>query len=134
MLESLNSEVRSRIEYLGFQPPDELPKFFGQADVFVLPSRYDGWGVVINQAVAAGLPVICSDQVGAGFDLVDEGVNGSKFSAGDEEGLFQAMRHFVDHPEILTPWGEASRLKARSWTPVIAAEKWANAMEEVIRG
>ncbi len=41
-----------------------LPGLFARADVFVLPSRYDGWGVVVNQAIGAGLPVICSDAVG----------------------------------------------------------------------
>jgi glycosyltransferase involved in cell wall biosynthesis len=77
------------------------------------------------------LPVICSDQVGAGYDLVEEGINGLKFPAGDEDALKNAMQHFVDHPEVIAPWGEVSRVKARSWTPAIAAEKWAQAIEEV---
>src|SRR5207244_779677 len=70
MLSALPPVVRDRIKYAGFQAPEDLPRYFGQADVFVLPSRYDGWGVVVNQALGAGLPIICSDQVGAGFDLI----------------------------------------------------------------
>jgi glycosyltransferase involved in cell wall biosynthesis len=133
LLSPLSARVRSRIEYLGFQAPEDLPRYFSMADVFVLPSRYDGWGVVINQAAGAGLPVICSDQVGAGYDLVEYGANGLKFSAGDEVGLTNAMQHFVDHPELIAPWGDASRAKARTWTPRIAAEKWAQAIEEVLQ-
>ena len=52
--------IRPRVRFAGFQPVAELPRFFAAADVFVLPSRHDGWGVVVNQAVAAGLPLICS--------------------------------------------------------------------------
>jgi glycosyltransferase involved in cell wall biosynthesis len=132
LLESLQPDLRARIEYLGFQPPEDLPLTFSKADVFVLPSRYDGWGVVINQAAGAGLPVICSDQVGAGYDLVENDVNGKIFRAGDEDGLASALRHFAEHPEIIGPWGELSRLKAKSWTPQIAADKWAQAIEAVL--
>jgi glycosyltransferase involved in cell wall biosynthesis len=133
LLSPLDPRVRSRIEYVGFQAPENLHRYFAQADVFVLPSRYDGWGVVVNQAIAAGLPVICSDQVGAGYDLVEDGVNGLKFPVGDEADLKAAMLRFIEHPEIIEPWGEASRVKARTWTPAIAAEKWAHAIGEILQ-
>ena len=54
MLETLPPAARARVSYAGFQAPDALPDVFAQADVFVLASRYDGWGVVVNQAIAAG--------------------------------------------------------------------------------
>jgi glycosyltransferase involved in cell wall biosynthesis len=133
LLEPLNPRIRSRLEYIGFQAPEDLPRSFAQADVFVLPSRYDGWGVVINQAIAAGLPVICTDQVGAGYDLVEDGVNGLKFPVGSEDNLKRALGHFIDRPEVIAPWGDTSRMKARSWTPEIAAEKWMQAIEEVLQ-
>ena len=72
-LQMVTSDTRARICYEGFRPPEELPKFFEESDVFVLPSRHDGWGVVINQALAAGLPIITSDMVGAGLDFVENG-------------------------------------------------------------
>src|SRR5262249_13334172 len=78
-LDPLPPSVRERIENAGFQAPAELPKFFSRADVFILPSRYDGWGVVVNQALGAGMPIICSDMVGAGRDLVEKDVNGLLF-------------------------------------------------------
>jgi glycosyltransferase involved in cell wall biosynthesis len=132
LLAALPASARARVEYAGFQAPDALPRYFAQADVFVLPSRYDGWGVVVNQAVGAGLPVICSDMVGAGHDLVEEGVNGAKFRAGDADGLLAAMRRFVDQPELIAPYGEASRAKANTITPEAGAARWVEAIEEVL--
>ena len=132
LLARLSADVRSRIEYAGFQPPDALPGFFGRADIFVLPSRYDGWGVVVNQAVAAGLPVVCSDQVGAGYDLVEDGTNGVKFRAGDEASLLDALRRFIDSPTVIGPFGEASRVKAREMTPDVGARRWVGTISSVL--
>ena len=132
ILAPLPATVRERCVYAGFQPPEELANFFAQADVFVLPSRYDGWGVVVNQAIGAGLPVICSDMVGAGHDLVDDNVNGLKFPAGDSAALAEKMKRFLDDPALIERWGEASREKARAWTPAAGAEKWVAAFHEIL--
>ncbi len=132
LLAPLPDALRARITYAGFQPPEELPRYFAQADVFVLPSRYDGWGVVVNQAIGAGLPVICSDQVGAGHDLVEDGVNGAKFHAGDADSLHAALRRITDVPECIGPFGEASRAKAAQITPQVGAARWVEAIETVL--
>jgi len=76
LLKNISGDARSRITYHGFQPPERLPEFFARADVFVLPSRHDGWGVVVNQALGAGLAVIASDAVGAAVDLIEPETNG----------------------------------------------------------
>ena len=133
LLAPLPEEVRGRITYAGFQAPEDLPPFFAQADVFVLPSRYDGWGVVVNQALGAGLPIICSDTVGAGHDLVEDGVNGARFRAGDAVGLAGQMERLVSAPELLEKWGTASREKARDWTPEVGAAKWVEALQAVLK-
>jgi poly(glycerol-phosphate) alpha-glucosyltransferase len=131
LLAALPSNVRARISYEGFQPPDALPRSFAQADVFVLPSRYDGWGVVVNQALGAGLPVICSDRVGAGFDLVDVERNGLIFPAGDAESLKKCMQRFMDEPGVIVRWGEASRTKAQEFLPEAGAAKWVEAFRSL---
>ena len=132
LLAPLPPAVRERIVYAGFQPPEELPRFFAQADVFVLPSRYDGWGVVVNQAIGAGLPVVCSDMVGAGHDLVEDGANGLKFRAGDTDSLTEKMERFVREPEVIGQWGAASRERAHEWTPEAGAAKWVEAFQTVL--
>ena len=132
LLAHLPEPVRARIEYAGFLPPEALPGLFARADVFVLPSRYDGWGVVVNQAIGAGLPVICSDAVGAGHDLVESGVNGLLFPAGDVPALTRCMERLAGDPALARQWGAASRAKAGDWTPDRGAAKWADVFREVL--
>jgi glycosyltransferase involved in cell wall biosynthesis len=131
LLASLAAPVRERVRYAGFQAPDALPQFFAQADVFVLPSRYDGWGVVVNQALGAGLPILASDQVGAAHDLVRTGENGFTFPAGDANALAAAMLHYVANPALANTHGEASRRMSADWTPARGAERWARALQAV---
>ena len=123
-LAAATPEARERITYAGFQRPEALPRFFAQADVFVLPSRYEGWGVVVNQALGAGLPIICSDAVGAGEDLVEEEINGLKFENGNVDALANKMRRFVTERPFSAKLGEASKQKSRNWLPEAGAEKW----------
>lgn len=123
-LNPLPSTVRACVQYEGFQPPERLPDCFARADIFVMPSRHDGWGVVVNQALGAGLPVITSDAVGAGLDLVEENVNGLCFPAGDVEKLERCMVRLTSSPELARSYGEASRRKALAITPEAGAEKW----------
>jgi glycosyltransferase involved in cell wall biosynthesis len=133
-LSVVSRTARERIRYEGFQPPESLPKFFAGADVFVMPSRHDGWGVVVNQALGSGLPVITSDAVGAGLDLVEHEVNGLHFPAGDVDSLERSMeRVAANYPEARV-WGEASRKKALSLTPEEGARKWVAVFSDLDRG
>ena len=84
--------VSERVEFAGFKDWDELPAEYKAADVLCVPSRYDGWGLVVPEGLAAGLPVIGTDQMGAALEFIDSGSNGWLVPAGDEEALFGAMR------------------------------------------
>jgi glycosyltransferase involved in cell wall biosynthesis len=130
-LSNVSPVTRSKISYEGFQPPEHLPEYFGRSDVFVLPSRYDGWGVVINQALAAGLPIITSNAVGAGLDLVENGINGLHVTANDVDSLYRSMEMLALNPEVARQWGEKSREKARDLTPEAGAEKWVHVFESI---
>jgi glycosyltransferase involved in cell wall biosynthesis len=116
--------TQSKIRYKGFQAPERLSEYFGKSDVFVLPSRHDGWGVVVNQALAAGLPIITSDAVGAGVDLVEHGINGLRIATNDVDGLYRSMEMLALSPGIARRWGESSRKKAQNLTPEVGADKW----------
>jgi glycosyltransferase involved in cell wall biosynthesis len=133
LLPQVKKAARDRVNYEGFQPPDQLHRYFAQADVFVLPSRHEGWGVVVNQALGAGLPVICSDAVGAGTDLVRDQVNGLRFSAGDVEKLQSCLELLAKSPEVAREWGKASRDKAFAITPQAGAEKWVRVIDEIAK-
>ena len=132
MLLSASSAAKEQICYEGFIAPDRLPEVFARADVFVLPSRHDGWGVVVNQAIAAGLPIICTEAVGAGFDLVRHGVNGFRIPVNDPGKLTEVMKCFLEDKQRQFEFGAASRSLAAEWTPEQGAEKWVRVLREVM--
>ena len=75
------------VHFYGFQDRQNIPQFYAVADVLVLPSHQETWGIVINEALSFSLPVIVSDQVGAASDLVHHGQNGYVFPRGDIQAL-----------------------------------------------
>lgn len=85
-----------RIHFLGFRAKEELPYLFNIADVFVFGSRYDGWGLVINEAVASGCAVISTNQVGSVNDLLENGKEALICDADDELAMFKAMKKMMD--------------------------------------
>jgi len=91
MMQTL-APVRERVEFVGFKDWRELPGEYGNADVLCVPSRYDGWGLVVPEGLASGLPVIATDRMGAALEFVRTGENGWLIPAGDEEALLSAMR------------------------------------------
>ncbi len=133
MLREIPERFHPDIENAGFQAPEALPAFFRRADLFVLPSRYDGWGVVVNQAVGAGLPVIVSDAVGAGPDLVREDSNGYVFPSGDADALADSIIRLLRAPRRLAAASDASWKLAPDFFPERGAEMWAEVLHTVRR-
>lgn len=86
------SSCQDRVEWLGFKDWNELPAVYASAHFLCVPSRYDGWGLVVAEGLATGLPVIGSDRTGAALDLIKPGFNGWLVSAGGEDSLYEAMR------------------------------------------
>jgi glycosyltransferase involved in cell wall biosynthesis len=100
-----NLERRARelkwdsIRFIGFRNQSELPALYDLCDVFVLPSDHEPWGLVVNEAMNAGKPVIVSDRVGAGPDLIDDGINGFVYPVGDVAALANRLRLTVESRE-----------------------------------
>lgn len=85
--------LRGRVLFTGFLgQQDVISAIYRLSDVFVLPSVYEPWGVVINESVAAGMAVLATDSVGAAGELVRDGVNGRTFPAGDVMALTAALK------------------------------------------
>ena len=89
--EMVPDDLRNRVVFHGHKDPRDLPEVFASADIFCLPSKHDGWGVVVNEAIGAGLPIVVSDAVGAGGDLVTHGENGFITPVGDVDALSRAL-------------------------------------------
>ncbi len=97
--------------FLGFRNQKELPALYDMADLFVLPSVREPWGLAVNEAMACSTAVIVSDQVGCARDLVS-GDCGSVFPAGDEEALAEALVRCLTHSDAL---GQAAKLRIDTW-------------------
>jgi glycosyltransferase involved in cell wall biosynthesis len=115
--------LTKRIHFLGFKQPAALPTIFAAADIFVLPSRHDGWGVVVNEALGAGLPIIVSDRVGA-RDLVDNGHNGFVTRAGDVDELADALLQLGQSHEMRRSFAVASAERAMQWDLNEGVRRW----------
>ena len=124
-------ELSDRVIFLGHRPPDALPAIFAQADAFCLPSRHDGWGVVINEALGAGLPVLVSDAVGAGHDLIQDGYNGRIVPAEDSDALAMALREISDDATREIMANHAKEI-AQRWEINEGVRRWRNASHEIL--
>jgi len=99
------------VTFAGFLNQTEITQAYAAVDCLVLPSDSgETWGLVVNEAMACGLPAIVSDQVGCGPDLVEEGVTGGTFTCGDVQALAAKIQEFASDPKLLTAMGtEAGR-------------------------
>jgi len=104
------------VRLVGFQQKDQLPELYAAADFFILPSLIEPWGVVVNEAMACGLPLLLSDQVGAAYDLLEEGRNGFMIPAGDVAAWRKALVAIMELTDAeLQHMGAASREIVRPW-------------------
>jgi glycosyltransferase involved in cell wall biosynthesis len=109
--------VASRVRFLGFVNQTQLPAIYTASDLMVLPSSYDAFGVVVNEAMLCGCPVAVSDSVGAGRDLVEQGRTGFVFPCGDVEALSAVLQRAVTERATLPGMGSAARARMDSWSP-----------------
>lgn len=113
-----NSGLGSRVHLPGFQSYDCLPIYYGLADAFVHVSLAEQWGLVINEAAAAGLPVIVSSPCGAAAELVEDGANGFLVDPTDTASMSAALTQMMRlPPEQRAAMGTRSRQVVADWGP-----------------
>ena len=109
-LESFTSEKGiNNVRFAGFVENKELPRYYGIADIFVLPSRDEPWGVVVTEAMGAALPLILSDKVGCRGDLLREKENGFCFESGKSRQLASCIERFLENPTVIVKAGNNAR-------------------------
>jgi len=108
--------ILSRVRFLGFVNQTGLPEIYCASDVLVLPSGYEPFGVVVNEAMLCRCPVVVSDRVGAKFDLIREGETGYVFNCGDVDALAQTLNGALGDRRRLRRMGEAARERMASWS------------------
>lgn len=117
----------------GFAQPVDLPDIFAAHGAFVLPSRFEPWGVVIAEAAASGLPVVCSTACGAAADLVRPYYNGVVVTPEDPESLARAFRWIHDHEAELPSIGRRGQALADAFSADAWAARWHNYMIEAMQ-
>jgi glycosyltransferase involved in cell wall biosynthesis len=100
--------------FAGFMNQTEMPKAYVAADALVLASDYgETWGLVVNEAMACGLPAVVSDRVGCGPDLIEAGVTGSSYPFGNVDAMVEVLQQWVDKPDQTRRMGRAAAERVR---------------------
>lgn len=132
-MEQMLSSCADQVEWAGFQPWHELPGFYARGDVFCFPSRYDGWGLALVEALASGMPAIATDQAGAAIDLIAPGKNGWLVKSDDANGLLNSLREAIAiTPQRLAAMQAAARESVIGQSVSEGAKKFNAAAREVM--
>jgi glycosyltransferase involved in cell wall biosynthesis len=118
----LEARAPAGVSFLGACDRDRLRSLYHSADLLVVPSRYDPWGLVVNEAACAGLPALASDAAGAGRDLIRDGENGLVFRAGDGASLRAALDGVAREPALTQRLRAGALAIAAASTPRACAE------------
>jgi len=121
------------VRWAGWLQPDEIPDALAVSDCFVLPSRDEPFGVVVTEAMAAGLPVVVSDHVGAAEDLVANGRTGFVFPVDDELALKDILITLLGAPDLLASIGAEARRAVSHWNYDMAVANFISSVRRVWR-
>jgi glycosyltransferase involved in cell wall biosynthesis len=126
----LEAEMRRVVEaaaipdvaFAGFLSQTQIARAYAAADVFVLASTSETWGLVVNEAMNFRLPIVVTDGVGSAADLVVPGENGFVVSRESPDALFEAMRRLIESADLRRSFGSASERRIGDWNYDAAAE------------
>lgn len=123
--------INKKVVFAGPKPIEDVPTYISQSDLFVLPSRYDGWGAVLNEASQLGKAIISTDQCGAAHHIIKKDQNGIMVPAGDVNALSSAIQFYVDHPKKIKEHGEKSKkIYYDEFTPEKNVERFLHSIEK----
>lgn len=113
----LHQDARERVHFLGFQNQSKMPAVYGMADIVVLPSIRETWGLALNEAMASGRAVAASDRVGGAIDLIQSGRNGWIFRANCVDAIRDCLaKAAAEGRHGLRVFGERSRQIIGDWS------------------
>ena len=123
-----------RVKFLGFVNQSQLPRLYAASDIFVLPSEDEPWGLVINEAMAAGLPVIVSDDVGAAADLVQDRNTGIVYPMGDIAALTGSLVLLIENANLRANIASRASALIASWDVDACVSAIADAAHQLHHG
>jgi len=126
--------VASRVRFEGFVQPDELPRWYAVADLFVLPSVDETWSVVVLESLASGVPVVITDLVGCYADMVNSPEVGEVVPAGDAEAMGAAIHRRLQQPRTRQQVADAWEPVRRELAYPVLARRFVRALEQHTEG
>lgn len=108
--------ITDHVLFKGSYSYNEIPSFYGLASALILASFQESWGLVVNEAMCAGLPVLVSKSCGCSYDLVVDGVNGFSFDPYDTEGLTALLADVASARRDILSMGQKSRAIISEWS------------------
>ncbi len=132
LMEEAADNGLSGVRFAGGMSWHKVPEQLALADVLILPSLSEPWGLVVNEAMVCGMPVIASQNCGCVDDLVHNGENGFVFDPADQNELADAMQHYINHPEDLARHGSESRKLIAAFSPASVAQKMASSFHKLL--
>jgi glycosyltransferase involved in cell wall biosynthesis len=124
--------MAERVRFLGFVNQLQLPEVYAASDLLVLPSEFETWGLVLNEAMACGVPAVVSDRVGARLDLISPGITGEVYPVGDAKALAGVLRSLISHPDDRKRMGQAARMRLRTWSYQEHLQGFVEAVESAV--
>lgn len=129
LAEKLN--IQNQVLFLGAYPVERIAEVYTAADVFVLPSRFDGWGAVLNEAASLGVPLIGTDLCGGSWHVIKEGVSGYRVRAGSVSSLAGGLSAYIEQPEKIDLHGpKALEIFEQNFTPDRNAARLVESLSE----
>lgn len=124
LLKTISCLKSSKIRYLGLIKDElKLMSIYKSADVLFIPSKFDGWGAVVNEAISCGLSIISSKTVYASKFLVEEKINGFTFDYENEKEMVQAIDNYFSSGNNIEIMKKESFRIFQEWNPYVAAKK-----------
>jgi glycosyltransferase involved in cell wall biosynthesis len=121
----------NNVHLVGFVNQTELPVYYAAADIFVLPSRYETWGLVLNEAMACGLPGIVSDTCGAAYDMIIDGKTGYSYTMGDVEQLSKLMVYMSNSLDNCKKMGQQAEKHVQNFSVPIVVSALKNILQDI---
>lgn len=133
-LERRARELGLDVTFAGWRSGEALLEAYAATDIFVLLSRRETWGIVVNEAAACGLPLVLTDAVGAAADLLVPGENGELVRSGDVDGQAKAIARLAEDEALRARYGARSRELAAPWGYGPSVESFVEAMRRATAG
>ena len=119
-----------KIKHLGFVQPTDIGKIISETGIFILPSSFEPWGVVVHEYAAAGFPLICSDKIASAATFLEENKNGFLFESDNKTDLKKSVKKIMNLPtQKLIEMGKISREKSLK----LSHDKWADTVLKILQ-